>query len=565
MSLETHALHGTSSAANGTPTMIGPRPTPSDTGHPLPGVFGDSKSGLKAEVHKLLKIRLRAVAIFCLVGSICFLLGQSVITISASYTNHPILWWINGAIILAFAGVWGFLLSAKDPTLRTLRVVEAVTFCILCVFLWSLLYFETWDMGHQPAEKWIYITNIGAPWMIAVFGYSLFIPNSWRRTLLINSLLTLIPVATLSIMMVSDENVRNMFRRSNFEHLLFDFVLILGAATYGSWLMNSMHKEVVEARQLGQYKLIRKLGGGGMGEVYLAEHQMLKRPCAVKIIRPGKSAEDSDNLVKRFKREVHNMAQLSHWNTVEVYDFGVQDGTFYYAMEYLPGWTLHDLVDQFGPMPPDRVIHLLRQTCDALYEAHTFGLLHRDIKPGNIVVSKRGGVCDVSKLLDFGLVKKLGEDTKLTQDGIVSGTPHYMSPEQATGRDVDCRSDLYSLGAVGYFLLTGQPPFNQAEAMQILISHARDPVTPLSDLREGMPFDLEQIILRCLAKRPEDRYDNARALEAALAKCKDASKWTQIRAREWWDKNEPTAPTQPIQEGYLATTTNAEQAWAGEK
>jgi serine/threonine-protein kinase len=558
MSLDTHALHGMPSVVDRTkaekPAAV------SNVACDFP--WGSTSSKLDEEIYKLLKIRLRAVALFCLVGSIAFLLGQWTVGISKSFDHHWQLYAVLFFTIGAFAGVVSVLQLSKDPCLKTLRIVEVLTFVILCNFLAFILYFETLDMGHPrkvgdpPVTQWTYITNTGAPWMIAVFGYSLFIPNHWRRTLVINSLLTMIPVSILCLMMGFDLEVRKVFVNSNLNHLLFDFLLVLGAATYGSWLMNSMHKEAVEARQLGQYSLVRKLGGGGMGEVYLAEHQMLKRPCAVKIIRPEQNSDPK--MLLRFEKEVRNMAQLSHWNTVEVYDYGMQNGIFYYAMEYLPGWTLHDMVERYGPLPPDRVIHFLRQTCDALYEAHTFGLMHRDIKPGNVVVSQRGGFSDVTKLLDFGLVKKLGEgqDMKLTQDGIVTGTPHYMSPEQATGRDIDGRSDLYSLGAVGFFLLTGQPPFNLDEPIQILMAHLNTPVPQLSDLREDVPFDLEQVILRCLAKRPEDRYEHARALEAALAKCKDANKWTQARAKEWWDKHSGEAPTQPIQEGYQTTSAS---------
>src|SRR5262249_41007788 len=201
---------------------------------------------------------------------------------------------------------------------------------------------------------------------------------------------------------------------------------------------------------------------GGMGEVYRAEHLLLRRPCAIKLIRPER-AGDLQNL-RRFEREVQAMATLTNWHTVEVYDYGhAADGTFYYVMELLPGLTLDQLVRQYGPLPPARAVHLLRQVCVALREAHAVGLIHRDIKPSNVIVGERGGLPDVAKLLDFGLVRSVGlspSGERVTQTGSVVGTPSYMSPEQASDSpEVDVRSDFYSLGAVAYFLLTGRPPF----------------------------------------------------------------------------------------------------------
>ncbi len=210
---------------------------------------------------------------------------------------------------------------------------------------------------------------------------------------------------------------------------------------FGSHRIQVLEEQAFEAQQLGQYRLGKRLGSGGMGEVYLAEHLLLRRPCAVKLIRP-EQAGDPTNL-QRFEREVQAMATLTHYNTVEIYDYGhADDGTFYYVMEYLPGQNLEHLVGNHGPLPPARAIHLLRQVCRALREAHGVGLLHRDIKPSNIIACERGGVYDVVKLLDFGLVQetRLGKnDDRLTQHGTIIGSPPYMSPEQAAGtRGIGC-------------------------------------------------------------------------------------------------------------------------------
>jgi len=309
-------------------------------------------------------------------------------------------------------------------------------------------------------------------------------------------------------------------------------VLVLG------W--NMSRSKAFEARQLGQYRLIAPLGAGGMGEVYLAEHNMLKRPCAIKLIRSEQAGDP--HVLARFEREVRMTARLSHWNTVEIYDYGrTEDGTFFYVMEYLPGLNLEDLLERHGPLPAERVVHLLRQTCQGLREAHAVGLIHRDIKPGNLFAAQRGGLYDVVKLLDFGLVKPVAEipSARLTQEGAISGTPLFMSPEQARGLgDVDARSDIYSLGAVAYTLLTGRPPFERKSPMEVMIAHARDDVTPPSQLQPDVPADLERVILRCLAKRPQDRFQDTDSLEQALADCAAADQWTQARAARWWQEND---------------------------
>ena len=207
-------------------------------------------------------------------------------------------------------------------------------------------------------------------------------------------------------------------------------------------------------------------------------------------------------------------------------------------MEYLTGLTLSDLVTKFGPLPPGRVNYLLRQVCGGLSQAHNLGIIHRDLKPGNIFIANRGGETDVAKILDFGLVKFTGESppAALTSVNLVSGTPLYMAPEQATGRrDLDGRADLYALGAVAYFALTGRPPFEGESAFEVMISHARDSAVPPSNLRPEIPSDLEAVCLRCLAKSPEERYPNAKALCEALSACKCATEWGPNRADAWWN------------------------------
>ncbi|HEY2252545.1 MAG TPA: protein kinase, partial [Planctomycetaceae bacterium] len=232
--------------------------------------------------------------------------------------------------------------------------------------------------------------------------------------------------------------------------------------------------------------------------------------------------------------------KLSHWNTVSIFDYGrTEDGTFYYVMEYLPGLSLADLVSRFGPLPVSRAIHLLRQICRALYEAHGVGLVHRDIKPANIFVSRLGGVCDVAKLLDFGLVELTVSDAKVEKAKAgISGSPRYMSPEQAIPYNVpDARSDIYSVGATAYYLLTGRVPFEGQTLAQVMMAHSREPLVPPSRHRAEVPSDVDEVVIKCLAKRPVDRFADAHSLEQALAACSDADGWTDAQAAGWWQEH----------------------------
>jgi serine/threonine-protein kinase len=321
-------------------------------------------------------------------------------------------------------------------------------------------------------------------------------------------------------------------------------MLLVGVAValFGSYKLGALQQEAREARRearaaraLGPYVLKERLGAGGMGEVYLAEHRLLKRPCAVKLIRQER-AGDPDALA-RFDREVRATARLKHPNTVEVFDYGRHaDGTFYYVMEYLDGLGLDEVVSRSEPLPPARVVRVLRQLCGALYEAHSLGLIHRDVKPSNVLLCRHGGFHDVVKLVDFGLVQTAaaavaGEGGPLTQAGSLLGTPEYMSPEQADGTALDARSDLYGLGATAYFLLTGKPPFAGRTMLDVLFAHRHDPVPSLAG--HGVPAALEAVIRRCLAKQPAERYASAEELDRDLDGC-GVEDWTEAEARAWW-------------------------------
>jgi serine/threonine-protein kinase len=311
------------------------------------------------------------------------------------------------------------------------------------------------------------------------------------------------------------------------------------AAVVGSRVVSELSEQAGRARELGSYRLVALLGHGGMGEVWRAEHRMLARDAAIKLVRGGTDASGRE-LMARFEREAKATAALRSPHTVQLYDFGrSDDGAFFYVMELLEGFTLEEIVRRFGPLPAGRVVHLLRQVCHSLAEAHAAGLVHRDIKPGNIFLCRYGGDPDFVKVLDFGLVKTLAASAAdLTQTGLIAGTPAYMPPEMALGRAVDGRTDLYALGAVGYTLLTGLPVFDRKTALETIHDHASTPPVPPSR-RVATPVDpeLESALLDCLAKEPDERPESARALDARLERIVLAEPWTRELAERWWSRN----------------------------
>jgi hypothetical protein len=306
-------------------------------------------------------------------------------------------------------------------------------------------------------------------------------------------------------------------------------------------LQDSAHKAALKARQLGQYALDEEIGTGGFGKVFRGHHALMRRPVAVKLLDPLMANEQS---IARFEREVQLTCGLTHPNTIALYDYGrTPDGLFYYAMEYLEGLALDKMVQDFGRLPEGRVIHILRQVCGSLAEAHTQGLVHRDIKPANIFLTQRGGIPDFVKVLDFGLVKarKLEGQMELTGATVTLGTPLYMSPEAVEHPDrVEARSDLYSLGCVGYYLLTGETVFAGLSVGEVLMQQVRSvPERPSVRLRQPVSADLEDLLMSCLAKKAEERPPSAEALEAALAACASAAVWNREQASVWWCKHIP--------------------------
>jgi serine/threonine protein kinase len=276
-----------------------------------------------------------------------------------------------------------------------------------------------------------------------------------------------------------------------------------------------------------------------MGEVYRAKHAMLRRPTAVKLLKPERS---SPEMIGRFEREVQLTSQLTHPNTIAIFDYGrTPDNVFYYAMELLEGINLEDLVETFGPQPSERVRFILLQACASLQEAHIVGLIHRDIKPANIFLCVRGGLHDFVKVLDFGLVrlqeKKAHEMTRLTQLGTTTGTPAFMAPEMILGEDLDCRVDIYALGCVGYWLLTGKLLFEGGNAMAMAMAHTKEePIPPSERVRKPISPSIEKVILSCLEKDPSKRPSSAESLAQLLEECELGNEWSHETAKSWWNR-----------------------------
>ena len=316
--------------------------------------------------------------------------------------------------------------------------------------------------------------------------------------------------------------------------------------------MYRLGREVAAARELGSYRLEKRLGQGGMGEVWRARHRMLARPAAIKVIRPSLGGNGQgrvpEAIVRRFEREAQVIASLRSPHTVDLFDFGVADnGAFYYVMELLEGLDADTLVRKFGPLPAERAIYLLCQVCHSLSEAESRGLVHRDVKPANIFVCRYGEDRDFVKVLDFGLVKAFDEQVEagpaLTRENVVHGTPAFIAPEQALGRaEVDGRVDIYATGCVAYWLLTGELVFTAPNSMGLLLHHVHTAPTPPSTRSElAIPRELDQLVLSCLAKNPDERPQSAKELSTRLAGIEVANAWTTARAREWWDRHYPNS------------------------
>ncbi len=471
-----------------------------------------------------------------------FFLGVNVL--DAGLTG---IFWIEGAIffsptrfatvaiVLIFGLIWWF---ARRPghSEGMLRVLETLATVFICG-IFSVFPLDDQGMG-EISHLMIPFSNfaIAATLMVR----AAVVPSTALRTFVIGVVCS-VPLAVVA---GYSYDVASPVAHIDRSTIGWTFSLVQGllyavVAAIISKIIFGLEAKVRAAMQLGQYTLEEKIGEGGMGAVYRARHALLRRPTAIKLLPPDKAGERA---IARFEREVQQTSRLTHPNTVAIYDFGhTPDGVFYYAMEYIDGLSLDELVQLTGPLPPARVIHLLVQAAEALAEAHDIGLIHRDIKPANIALCQRGGVADVVKVVDFGLVKDIAApaDVRLSTTATITGTPLYLAPESLTDPDtVDGRTDLYALGAVGYYLLTGEPVFDGKTMVEVCGHHLHSvPESPSERLGSPIDDELEAIVLACLQKKAADRPADGHALRDELLACEAAGAWSRQDATSWWERN----------------------------
>ena len=460
-------------------------------------------------------------------------------------------------LVIGMGAAISLLAALKSLSLSQLRVIEIAVFAMAGTYLavqgyHSLLALLVRGDPGLMLSGWNWTLML---FLLLTVTYGITIPNTWQRALLMVLPLALAPLLTGWVLWARHPELGDLVRQLDDPGWWINGTIVLSVGTvlavFSAYVVDRFFRTAFEARLATMYDLEEKIGHGGMGEVWRARHQTLARPAAVKLIREEMIATgdkaSASRILQRFKREAKATAALRSPHTVEIYDFGVaKDGTFFYAMEYLDGLDLETMVERFGPLPAERVVYLLRQACDSLADAHLSQLTHRDVKPANIYACHLGISYDYVKLLDFGLVSSTAaEDVslQLTADDTTSGTPAYMAPEMAVGKDaVDGRADLYALGCVGYWLLTGKHVFEGDTPVAVLVEHVKTaPVPPSQRTEIEVPADLERVILKCLEKDPANRYQSAEELSAALDSCQMPGCWDSARAKEWWGLHLPRA------------------------
>lgn len=448
---------------------------------------------------------------------------------------HPSMM-MHGAAVLVFALMW-WLCRTGQRSSRELNLIHVAGIASTSV-LYALMIVLAPDVTFVQS---LILTLIIISTMTT---HAIIVPATARRTIWLTTLGCLPVPVTAYIVAV----------RNPPERMPGQFWVAIVATTFvGMWCLSciatsalasriiyGLQQRVRAATELGQYTLEEKIGEGGMGSVYRARHALLRRPTAIKLLSSGCHDERQ---IQRFEREVQLTALLTHPNTIAIYDFGrTPDGVFYYAMELIDGITLEELVTHAGPQPANRVVHLVSQVCAALAEAHEHGLVHRDIKPANVMVSLRGGAADHVKVLDFGLVKETEErDTATTAQNTLLGTPLYLAPEAISDPTaVGPGTDLYAVGAMAYQLLTGHPPFEGKTVVEVCSKHLlAEPVAP-STQGVDVPVALEELVLACLAKKPEARPASAQSLREALDGVGLDARWSNEDARAWWKTVAPS-------------------------
>jgi hypothetical protein len=464
-------------------------------------------------------------------------------------------------VMAAFVGLisltgWLFLIFMRPVTLRAVipRIAGTVT-CAVLLLLWrwcrqgrlSHAALDRLDASAILLHTYIFLATTGASlaggkigaFQVMTVSYllmarAIIVPSSGPRTLKLTLAATIPTTVVATYLRVHDPSMKETLGQALLamgQPMIVTTLLVY----FASRVIFGLRKQVRAASKVGQYVLENKIGEGGMGVVYRATHAMLRREAAVKLLWPDLVGEAH---LARFEREVTLTARLTHPNTIAVFDYGrTPEGVFYYTMEYLDGVSLEQLVEVEGPLPPGRVVHLLAQACGALAEAHRIGLIHRDVKPANVLVCERGGVPDHVKVLDFGLVKDLADPSVVVSSvGAIIGTPLFMAPEAIhNAEQIDARADIYALGALGYYLLAGSPPFRGPTPVEACFQHLHEPVEPISErTNQPIPASLEALILRCLAKTPALRPATMTAVRAALLAGDDFVPWTEADGARWW-------------------------------
>jgi len=506
-----------------------------------------SKPRFSVETQDILQSRLKAAGLLLVAALLLSFWRDLLLPDASTYYLADVL---SLTLLVTFSA--GLFLK-KGWTYKQLRGIELAIMATATLAIGFNQYQELAKAvasGSELVQARLAGAWVGVIWLVLIYG--MFIPNTWKRAVSIMLPITLMPPLIRTLISLRYPELRQLIGPEQVSYSLLLMLVTLGSGVFGAHVINRLRKQVFEAKELGQYHLVDKIGSGGMGEVWKARHRMLARPAAVKVIRPemlgAQDAQAAQHILRRFEREAQATAALTSPHSIALYDFGLTDeGVFYYVMELLDGFDMETFVERFGPLPPGRVAFLLQQACESLEDAHHYGLIHRDIKPANIFSCRLGLKTDFTKVLDFGLVKTSPASqfasTQLTQAGMATGTPAYISPEQATGEQVDSRSDIYSLGCVGYWLLTGKLVFDASNAMSMIIEHVKStPEPPSTKIEEPVPTDLESLILSCLAKSPDDRPQSATELGAKLRECACYKDWDWQKAASWWHQHLPASP-----------------------
>ncbi|MCB9608921.1 MAG: serine/threonine protein kinase [Polyangiaceae bacterium] len=449
---------------------------------------------------------------------------------------------LAGALSYLFLGL--FMLRGK-PSVSTIRTAEA------SALLANALAYEV--MGYYIPVAAGNGQIMALALTLGFAARSIFVPSPARVTAVLCGVAGVPLLLVVYYSSIKDPSVLKALQAAagaygpapSLEKFAIGQVLAIGAwwigtlalCTMSSKIVYGLRHEVQAARKLGQYTLERKLGEGGMGAVYRARHAMLRRPTAIKLLLPDRAGAAN---LKRFEREVQLTAELTHPNTITIFDYGrTPDGLLYYAMELLEGANLETIVKRTGPMPPSRVVHVLNQVAGSLAEAHDRNLIHRDVKPANILLCVRGGRPDVAKVVDFGLVKVLDkDDPSATRSDIVAGTPLFLAPESISNPEkVDARSDLYSLGCVAFFLLTGRQVFEGNTTVEICAHHLHTQPEPPSQFIKGIPEELDEVVMQLLEKEQSKRPSSAHVLLRRLDQAGLGRDWTFGMAQTWWDEH----------------------------